>query len=55
MTLEFVSALSVIPAKRRVKQTEIELDRRGASFETAASQLPQDEEFPECHHQLTSR
>src|SRR5215472_1606551 len=40
------------PTKRACAEIEPTLDRRCASFETAASQLPQDDEFTKCHQKL---
>ena len=38
--------LLAVPAKADVSKIDDRLDQRSAAFETAASQLPQDEEFP---------
>ena len=42
------------PQRGACEGIEIELDQHRASFETVASQLPQDEGFSQCHRRLPS-
>jgi hypothetical protein len=44
----------VTPAQEGVRKSTIGWISGPASFETAAPQLPQDEEFSQCHQRLSS-